>query len=122
MSLHDEGKKATKNEEIFCNLIKILSNLIHSILAFSLKWNYHGPFAFQVRIYVDAVINHMCGEGVGSGTSSTCGSYFNSQNREFSGVPYSAWDFNDGKCKTASGGIESYNDAAQVIIFNIVIH
>ncbi|XP_005388875.1 PREDICTED: pancreatic alpha-amylase isoform X3 [Chinchilla lanigera] len=68
-----------------------------------------------VRIYVDAVINHMCGEGNGAGTSSTCGSYYNSHNREFPAVPYSGWDFNDGKCKTGSGGIESYNDAAQVI-------
>nr|XP_020037795.1 pancreatic alpha-amylase-like isoform X3 [Castor canadensis] len=68
-----------------------------------------------VRIYVDAVINHMCAESRGSGTGSTCGSYFNAQNREFSAVPYSAWDFNDGKCKTSSGGIETYSDASQVI-------
>nr|XP_020037798.1 pancreatic alpha-amylase-like isoform X3 [Castor canadensis] len=68
-----------------------------------------------VRIYVDAVINHMCAESGGSGTGSTCGSYFNAQNREFSAVPYSAWDFNDGKCKTSSGGIETYSDASQVI-------
>nr|XP_020006679.1 pancreatic alpha-amylase-like isoform X3 [Castor canadensis] len=68
-----------------------------------------------VRIYVDAVINHMCAESGGSGTGSTCGSYFNAQNREFSAVAYSAWDFNDGKCKTSSGGIETYSDAAQVI-------
>uniref|UniRef100_A0A8C9QHG9 Alpha-amylase n=1 Tax=Spermophilus dauricus TaxID=99837 RepID=A0A8C9QHG9_SPEDA len=67
-----------------------------------------------VRIYVDAVINHMCGEGGGAGTSSTCGSYFNAGNREFPAVPYSGWDFNDGKCRTSSGGIESYNDAYQV--------
>nr|XP_020037797.1 pancreatic alpha-amylase-like isoform X2 [Castor canadensis] len=67
-----------------------------------------------VRIYVDAVINHMCAESGGSGTGSTCGSYFNAQNREFSAVPYSAWDFNDGKCKTSSGGIETYSDASQV--------
>nr|XP_020037794.1 pancreatic alpha-amylase-like isoform X2 [Castor canadensis] len=67
-----------------------------------------------VRIYVDAVINHMCAESRGSGTGSTCGSYFNAQNREFSAVPYSAWDFNDGKCKTSSGGIETYSDASQV--------
>ncbi|KAM7318029.1 hypothetical protein ACRRTK_022766 [Alexandromys fortis] len=67
-----------------------------------------------VRIYVDAVINHMCGEGAQAGTSSTCGSYFNPQTRDFSGVPYSGWDFNDGKCRTGSGGIENYNDAAQV--------
>nr|XP_020037811.1 pancreatic alpha-amylase-like [Castor canadensis] len=67
-----------------------------------------------VRIYVDAVINHMCAESGGSGTGSTCGSYFNAQNRQFSAVPYSAWDFNDGKCKTSSGGIETYSDASQV--------
>lgn len=67
-----------------------------------------------VRIYVDAVINHMCGEGGGAGTHSTCGSYFNAQNRDFPAVPYSGWDFNDGKCKTSSGGIESYQDSAQV--------
>nr|KAF6290152.1 hypothetical protein mMyoMyo1_000651 [Myotis myotis] len=29
-----------------------------------------------VHIYVDAVINHMCGNGVSPGTSSTCGSFF----------------------------------------------
>ena len=63
---------------------------------------------------MDAVINHMCGEGAQAGTSSTCGSYFNPQSRDFSGVPYSGWDFNDGKCRTGSGGIENYNDAAQV--------
>uniref|UniRef100_A0A2K6U862 Alpha-amylase n=1 Tax=Saimiri boliviensis boliviensis TaxID=39432 RepID=A0A2K6U862_SAIBB len=67
-----------------------------------------------VRIYVDAVINHMCGNGAGAGTSSTCGSYFNTGNREFPAVPYSGWDFNDGKCKTGSGDIELYNDASQI--------
>lgn len=68
-----------------------------------------------VRIYVDAVINHMCSEWSGAGTSSTCGSSYNAGSRDFPAVPYSAWDFNDGKCNTTSGGIESYNsDAAQV--------
>nr|XP_033772196.1 pancreatic alpha-amylase-like [Geotrypetes seraphini] len=67
-----------------------------------------------VNIYVDAVINHMCGSGGGSGTHSTCGSYFNAGSRDFSAVPYSGWDFNDGKCKTGSGEIENYNDANQV--------
>ncbi|KAM7318028.1 hypothetical protein ACRRTK_022765 [Alexandromys fortis] len=67
-----------------------------------------------VRIYVDAVINHMCGVGAEAGTSSTCGSYFNPGTRDFPEVPYSGWDFNDGKCTTSSGGIESYNDASQV--------
>ncbi|XP_063138854.1 pancreatic alpha-amylase-like isoform X1 [Rattus norvegicus] len=64
-----------------------------------------------VRIYVDAVINHMCGSGNSAGTHSTCGSYFNPNNREFSAVPYSAWDFNDNKC---NGEINNYNDANQV--------
>ncbi|KAM7318034.1 hypothetical protein ACRRTK_022771 [Alexandromys fortis] len=75
---------------------------------------YLGPKGFggvQVRIYVDAVINHMCGAGGGAGTSSTCGSYYNANNREFPAVPYSGWDFNDGKC---DGEISNYNDANQV--------
>ncbi|OXB81524.1 UNVERIFIED_CONTAM: hypothetical protein H355_004430 [Colinus virginianus] len=69
---------------------------------------------FQVRIYVDAVVNHMCGSTGGTGTHSTCGSYFNTGNREFPAVPYSAWDFNDGKCQTGSGDIENYGDIYQV--------
>uniref|UniRef100_A0A8C6QDW0 Alpha-amylase n=1 Tax=Nannospalax galili TaxID=1026970 RepID=A0A8C6QDW0_NANGA len=64
-----------------------------------------------VRIYVDAVINHMCGSGNPAGTSSTCGSYYNPNNRDFPAVPYSGWDFNDGKC---NGEINNYNDANQV--------
>ncbi|CAM4592374.1 unnamed protein product [Lepidochelys olivacea] len=67
-----------------------------------------------VHIYVDAVVNHMCGSGAGSGNSSTCGSYFNAETRDFPAVPYSAWDFNDGKCKTGSGDIENYHDVTQV--------
>ncbi|XP_032821982.1 alpha-amylase-like [Petromyzon marinus] len=67
-----------------------------------------------VRIYVDAIINHMCGDGGGSGTHATCGSYFDAGRREFSAVPYSSVDFNDGKCGTSSGQIENYNDKYQV--------
>ncbi|NWI24959.1 AMYP amylase, partial [Sula dactylatra] len=67
-----------------------------------------------VRIYVDAVVNHMCGAAGGSGTHSTCGSYFNAGNRDFPAVPYSGWDFNDGKCRTGSGEIENYGDMYQV--------
>ncbi|XP_053549744.1 pancreatic alpha-amylase [Bombina bombina] len=67
-----------------------------------------------VYIYVDAIINHMCGAGGGSGTHSTCGSYFNAGSRDFPAVPYTGWDFNDGKCKTGSGEIENYGDAYQV--------
>ncbi|KFO26901.1 Pancreatic alpha-amylase [Fukomys damarensis] len=64
-----------------------------------------------VRIYVDAVINHMCGSGNPAGTSSTCGSYYNPGNREFPEVPYSSYDFNDNIC---NGEINDYNDANQV--------
>nr|DBA18161.1 TPA: hypothetical protein GDO54_016443 [Pyxicephalus adspersus] len=67
-----------------------------------------------VYIYVDAIINHMCGSGMGVGTHSTCGSYFNTGSRDFPAVPYSSWDFNDGKCRTGSGEIENYGDIYQV--------
>ncbi|NXX60268.1 AMYP amylase, partial [Scopus umbretta] len=67
-----------------------------------------------VHIYVDAVVNHMCGAAGGSGTHSTCGSYFNAGNKDFPAVPYSGWDFNDGKCQTRSGEIENYGDMYQV--------
>ncbi|XP_028666934.1 pancreatic alpha-amylase-like [Erpetoichthys calabaricus] len=67
-----------------------------------------------VRIYVDAVINHMCGASGGAGTHSSCGTYFNADTKDFPSVPYSAWDFNDGKCKSPSGDIENYHDIYQV--------
>ncbi|XP_070797201.1 pancreatic alpha-amylase-like [Pituophis catenifer annectens] len=67
-----------------------------------------------VYIYVDAVVNHMCGAAAGYGHHSTCGSYFDSNKRDFPAVPYSEWDFNDGKCKTVSGEIENYHDLYQV--------
>ncbi|RXN25828.1 pancreatic alpha-amylase-like protein [Labeo rohita] len=66
-----------------------------------------------VNIYVDAVINHMCGAGGGSGTHSSCGSYFNANSKDFPTVPYSYLDFNDGKCSTGSGNIENYGDIYQ---------
>ncbi|XP_040215843.1 pancreatic alpha-amylase-like [Rana temporaria] len=67
-----------------------------------------------VYIYVDAVINHMCGSSGGAGTHSTCGSYFNTGTKEFSGVPYSSLDFNDNKCYTSNGEIQNYGDVNQV--------
>ncbi|CAH2311638.1 pancreatic alpha-amylase-like [Pelobates cultripes] len=78
---------------------------------------YLGPNGFggvQVYIYVDIVMNHMTGYGAGIGTSSTCGSYYNSGARDFPGVPYSLLDFNDKKCRSSNGGIDNYNDAYQV--------
>jgi alpha-amylase len=66
-----------------------------------------------VRIYVDAVINHMTGPaGRGTGTG---GSSYDADALTYSGVPYSSSDFNGGnECPSRSGDIESYNDAIQV--------
>lgn len=72
-----------------------------------------------VKIYADVVINHMCSSGVGEGSRSTCGSYFNASTREFPSVPYSASHFNDDKCTTRSGNIESYKDIYQVSFLEI---
>lgn len=72
------------------------------------------PF-LQVNIYVDAVINHMCGAGGGEGTHSSCGSWFNAGTKDFPSVPYSNLDFNDYKCRTSSGNIENYSDKYQVM-------
>lgn len=69
----------------------------------------------QVNIYVDAVINHMCGAGGGEGNHSSCGSWFSANNQNFPSVPYSRWDFNNNKCSTGSGNIENYGDPNQVI-------
>jgi alpha-amylase len=68
--------------------------------------------AVGIRIYVDAIINHMAGigrKGNGSG-----GSSFDSDSRSFPGVPYAYNDFNDKKCRTSSGSIENYADVYQV--------
>ncbi|NXB74452.1 AMYP amylase, partial [Donacobius atricapilla] len=67
-----------------------------------------------VHIYVDAVINHMCGANAGAGDHAACGSYFNAKTEDFPAVPYSGWDFNDHKCKSKSGNIENYHDISQV--------
>jgi len=56
----------------------------------------------------------MCGGNAGAGNYSTCGSYFNAETKDFPAVPYSAWDFNDAKCKSRSGDIEDYQDVPQV--------
>jgi alpha-amylase len=68
--------------------------------------------AVGVKIYPDAVINHMCGVGgTGKGTG---GSYFDANAESFPEVPFSKGDMNDNNCNTKSGGIENYNDANQV--------
>lgn len=76
----------------------------------------------QVNIYVDAVINHMCGAGGGEGTHSSCGSWFSATHKDFPSVPFSHWDFNDNKCKTGSGDIENYGDANQVTLQTVDDH
>jgi alpha-amylase len=66
--------------------------------------------ALGVRIYVDAVINHMSAI-VGFGSA---GTYFNSKTLEYPGVPFKYEDFNDSFSHTLSGNIESYYDVVQV--------
>jgi len=67
--------------------------------------------AAGVRIYVDAVINHMTGNGnSGQGTG---GSGYDARQKQF--PEYSAQDFNGrDTCPSASGSIEDYNDINQV--------
>ena len=62
---------------------------------------------------MDSVINHMAGLGrTGTGTA---GSYFNSSNYDFPGVPYSRGNFNSrDKCPSGSGGVDNYSDAKNV--------
>jgi len=65
-----------------------------------------------VRIYVDAVINHMSGQGAGEGTA---GSKYDTLGRSYEGVPFNSSDFNGKpKCPTYSGDIEDYHNAIQV--------
>ena len=68
-----------------------------------------------VRIYVDALLNHMAGVDA-SRDVGIAGTPFNAETLDFPGVPYSANDFNQqGKeCHTSSGNIENYGDADQV--------
>jgi len=63
-----------------------------------------------VRIYVDAVINHMAA----GGNRGSAGGSYNTGSKDFPGVPFSAWDFGDALCKSASGNIDNYGDNDQV--------
>ncbi|CAG5124454.1 unnamed protein product [Candidula unifasciata] len=66
-----------------------------------------------VRIYADAVINHMCGVGF-SGVGSA-GSHFDAEKRDFPGVPYSVTDFNMGsRCPNADDQIHNYDNLDEV--------
>nr|WBB44926.1 alpha-amylase [Chrysogorgia stellata] len=66
-----------------------------------------------VRIYADAVINHMSGWWP-TGTAATGGSSFDAGLEKYDGVPYSKLDFNDANCYSNSGGIDNWNDINQV--------
>ena len=71
------------------------------------------------RIFVDAVINHMCKVDSGTGHGSA-GSWYNSPAMQFPGVPYGPNDFNccncghSGQCTTSLCIIERYTDVNQV--------
>ncbi|XP_071484357.1 alpha-amylase A-like [Diadema antillarum] len=68
--------------------------------------------AAGVRVYVDAVINHMAAAIPGQ----------EADMYNFDGVPYdqSAFNVPNGRCTTASGNIESYQDADQVRYCNLL--
>lgn len=63
-----------------------------------------------VRIYVDALVNHMADQG----DKSSAGSTFSSGSKSYPAVPYGPNDFNDKNCNTSSGSIENYNDLNEV--------
>ncbi|XP_055893860.1 alpha-amylase-like [Biomphalaria glabrata] len=69
--------------------------------------------AVGVRVYVDAVVNHMAGlgrKGVG-----TAGSTFDSDARDFPGVPYTKDNFNDrSDCPSHDGNVNNYGDPKNV--------
>jgi len=66
-----------------------------------------------VRIFVDVVVNHMCGGG-GKGQG-TAGTNFDADNKEFPGVPFGPTDFNDdSECHSSDNNIHDYNDPTEV--------
>ncbi|KAK3725760.1 hypothetical protein RRG08_011494 [Elysia crispata] len=72
-----------------------------------------------VRVYVDIVLNHMAGTGR-SGTGSA-GSSFNSDKRDFPGVPFTVQDFHTrAECPSGSGNVDDYNDPKNVRNCNLV--
>ncbi|GAB6030326.1 Alphaamylase [Chamberlinius hualienensis] len=70
--------------------------------------------AAGVRVYIDAVMNHMTGGG-GSGTG-TGGSSWDSNSLNFPAVPYTSSNFHScsGDCGTSDCQIQDYNNANQV--------
>ncbi|XP_041359720.1 alpha-amylase-like [Gigantopelta aegis] len=76
----------------------------------------HRCKAVGVRIYVDAVVNHMA--GIGRSGVGTAGSHFDSDARDFPGVPYSRQHFNDNhdksRCHSTDGYVNNYADPLNV--------
>ncbi|XP_067950583.1 alpha-amylase B-like [Watersipora subatra] len=68
--------------------------------------------AAGVKIYIDAVINHMVAADAGLSFGSD-GSQYDSKGKHFRGVPYRPNDFGR-RCKSASGNIENYDDPNEV--------
>ena len=69
-----------------------------------------------VRVYVDAVVNHMAGAN-NTATTSYGGSGFSPSGYSYPAVPYSYDDFhhpNDGYCSDDDGVIDDWNNVAEV--------
>jgi alpha-amylase len=64
-----------------------------------------------VRIYVDAVFNHMA-RAVGFGSA---GNVFSGNSMSYPSVPFGKADFNDAKCNSTNGQITSYQNSYWVI-------
>lgn len=67
-----------------------------------------------VRIYVDAVINHMTSDWP-KGTGSTANSSFDAAHQMYDAVPFTPDDFHGSTCPT-NGNTEDYSNAQQVHI------
>ncbi|CAL1534471.1 unnamed protein product [Lymnaea stagnalis] len=69
--------------------------------------------AVGVRVFVDAVVNHMA--GLGRSGVGTAGSTFNSDARDFPGVPFTKENFNDrSDCPSGDGNVNNYGDPKNV--------
>ena len=72
--------------------------------------------AVDVRIFVDGIINHMCGEDALTGTG-TGGSSYDTDNLNFPGVPFGPNDFNDYRCGSQNGLINNYGQSRKIYGF-----
>ena len=77
-----------------------------------------------VRIFVDAVLNHMSHWGSGSGVG-IGGTKYDANTKDFPGVPYTSEHFNSktsspSVCTSASGDVEDWNDPVQARNCNLL--